>query len=512
MLNIKKDPGKWMSLRNLILIAVMASLTPLSSCSVGQDYVRPPAVIPADFKELNGWKVAQPQDQAIKGAWWEAFNDPLLNSLEEQVAISNQNVAAAEAQFRQARALTGASQAGYFPTVAAGASVSRARTSGNIGSGPSSGGIVTNYQLPIDLSWELDIWGKIRRTVEAGRAGALASAADLESIRLSAQASLAQNYFRLRTLDSQKRIFAETLIALSKFLDLTRNRYASGVTSKADVLQAETQLKTTQAQAIDIGIQRAQLEHAIAILVGKTPTDISIPESSFTPVPPATPVGLPSELLERRPDIASAERRLAAANAQIGVAEAAYFPTVKLSVAGGLESSSLSQWLTWPSRFWSVGPAISKSLFDGGLRRSLTDQARAAYDATVATYRQTVLTGFQEVEDNLAALRILEEEAKAQDEAVTAARQSMTMTTNKYKAGTASALDVINTQVIVLNDERAAVTILGDRMTASVLLIKSLGGGWNVSALSSAEDLGDRYDNRHQHTVSDQVQTERMKQ
>jgi NodT family efflux transporter outer membrane factor (OMF) lipoprotein len=480
----KKALQGLMSLRNFAVIAAVIPLTLLAACSVGPDYVRPAAEIPAGYREMKGWKIAQPQDEAIKGAWWEMFADPLLNTLEEQVVISNQNVAAAEAQFRQAQALVRASRAGYYPTLTAGASVIRSRPSENAGSNTRSVSTTTDYLLPIDLSWELDLWGKIRRTVEAARASAQASAADLEAAGLSARAVLAQDYFLLRTLDSQKRLYGETIVALSRFLELTRNRYASGVAAMADVLQAETQLKTTQAQAIDIGIQRAQLEHAIAILVGKAPSDLSIPETASVPGPPPIPVGLPSELLERRPDVASAERLVAAANAQIGVAESAFFPAVTLSASGGLESNNSSNWLTWPSHFWAVGPAISELAFAGGLRRAQTDQARAAYDASVATYRQTVLTGFQEVEDNLAALRILEQEAQVQDEAVQASRQSLAVTTNQYKVGTASALDVINTQVSALNNERTAVTIAGNRVISSVLLIKALGGGWNAAALT----------------------------
>jgi NodT family efflux transporter outer membrane factor (OMF) lipoprotein len=475
---------------NYLLAAVTLML--LTACSVGPDYVRPTTVVPPVFKEMSGWKVAQPRDDAGKGPWWEIFNDKQLNALEQQVNISNQNVAVAEAQFREARALAQAARAGYFPTLTAGASATRSRTSGNLGSTTQSGKSLTDYFLGLDLSWELDVWGKVRRTVEAGRATAQASAADLEALRLSTQAQLAQDYFQLATLDAQKQLLDATVNAYRKFLELTKNRYASGVASRGDVLQAETQLKTTESQAIDIGVQRAQLEHAVATLIGKPASLFSIPFTPFAAIPPTIPVGVPSELLERRPDIAAAERSVAAANAQIGVAKAAYFPTVTLSAAGGFESSALSNWFTWPSRLWSVGPAISETLFDGGLRRAQNDQARAAYDASVAAYRQTTLTGFQEVEDNLAALRILEEEARVQGEAVKAAQQSMLFTTNQYKAGTVSALDVIITQVTALNNERAAITLLGSRMTGSVLLVKALGGGWSASALPSNHDLGKR--------------------
>ena len=478
-------------LRGLMRITVMAGIALLAACAVGPDYVRPTAVVPASFKEIKGWKVAQPKDDVIKGTWWEVFNDPQLNALEEQVNISNQSVAAAEAQFRQARALVQASRAGYFPTVTVGASATR---SGNQGSGEgvsggSSGGTSSNFLLPLDVSWEPDLWGRIRRTVEASRASAQASAADLESILLSVQAELAQDYFQLRAIDAEKQLLDATVTAYGKSLELTKNRYNGGVASKAEVLQAETLLKTTQAQAIDVGVQRAQLEDAIALLAGKAASEFSVPVAPLTEVPPAIPAGVPAELLERRPDVAAAERRVAAANAQIGVAEAAYFPTVTLSASGGFESSALSTWLTWPSRFWSLGPAISETLFDGGLRQAQTDQARAAYDSTVASYRQTVLTGFKEVEDNLAALRILEEEALVQDDAVKDARQSVIFTTNQYKAGIASYIDVIVTQTIALNNERTAVDILSRRITASVLLIKALGGGWNASALPSAVNL-----------------------
>ena len=430
-----------------IVSAVFAALILMTACSVGPDYVRPTTVVPPVFKEMSGWKMAQPLDDAGKGPWWEIFNDPQLNTLEQQVNISNQNVAVAEAQFREARALAQAAHAGYFPTLTAGASATRSRTSGNLGSTTRSGGSFTDYFLGLDLSWELDVWGKVRRTVEAGRASAQASAADLEALRLSTQAQLAQDYFQLATLDAQKQLLDATVSAYRKFLDLTKNRYTSGVAARGDVLQAETQLKTTEAQAIDVGVQRAQLEHAIATLIGKPASLFSIPFTPLAALPPTIPVGVPSTLLERRPDIAAAERSAAAANAQIGIAKAAYFPTITLSASGGFESSALSQWLTWPSRLWSVGPAISETLFDGGLRRAQNDQARAAYDASVAAYRQTTLIGFQDVEDNLAALRILEEEARVQGEAVQAAQQSMMFTTNQYKSGTASALDVIITQV-----------------------------------------------------------------
>jgi NodT family efflux transporter outer membrane factor (OMF) lipoprotein len=484
-----------MKLHDMNLVALAAPLMLLTACTVGPDYVRPTAEAPAAFKEMDGWKQAQPRDQEIKGKWWEAYNDPLLNNLEEQVNISNQNLAQAEAQYRQARALVQSARAGYFPTVSASASESRSRASSSFSStqlqstNPVTRGITNNYLLTLDAVWELDVWGRVRRTVESNEANAQASAADLEAARLSAHAELAQNYFQLRALDTQKQLFDDSVAAYEKNLQLTQNQYAAGIVAKADVILAQTQLKSTQAQAIDVGVQRAQLEHAIALLIGKPASVFSIAPAPLTATLPAVPIGVPSELLERRPDVAAAERLVAAANAQIGVAIAAYFPSLTLSASGGYQSSSWSNWLTLPSRFWAVGPALAETLFDGGLRRAQTEQARAAYDGNVAAYRQTVLTGFKEVEDNLAALRILEQEAEVQDEAVQFARQTVALTTNQYKAGTVNYLNVTVVQAAALNNERTAVDILNRRLVASVLLIKALGGGWNSSDLTSTAYL-----------------------
>ncbi len=466
--------------QQIVLPLIMwGGFTLSTACTVGPDYVRPTAPVPPAYKELEGWKVAQPKDESIRGAWWEIFQDPHLNVLEEQVNVSNQNLAFAEAQFRQARALVQTARAGYFPALTIGFSYTRSSRSTTLSPGQTTRRNTTpDYLLPVDVSWEPDLWGRVRRTVEASRANAQASAADIEVTRLVVQAELAQDYFQLRTLDSQKQLLDETVIAYQNFLELTKKRYSSGVASKLEVLQAETQLKTTRAQAIDIGVQRAQLEHAIALLVGTPASLFSIPIAPVTIAPPSIPVGIPSELLERRPDIASAERLMAAANARIGVAVSAYYPTVTLSSLGGFESSSLPKWLIWPSRFWAVGAAITEMVFEGGLRRAQTEQARSAYDATVAFYRQTVLTGFQEVEDNLAVLRILEEEVRAQDEAVKAAQESVTLAINQYKAGIVSQLNVIVSQTAALNNQRTAVDILSRRMIASVLLVKALGGGW----------------------------------
>jgi NodT family efflux transporter outer membrane factor (OMF) lipoprotein len=464
---------------------LMVFLALTAACTVGPNYEKPPAVVPETYKEMKGWKVAEPMDHLERGKWWELFNDPQLSALEDQVNISNQNIAGAEAQFRQARALVQAARSAYFPTAAIGPSFTRSfQTNPSAPTGPTS-----VYSLPVDVAWEPDLFGRVRRSVESARATAQATAADVEGVRLSVQAEVAQDYFQLRTLDAQKEILTETVVAFRKSLELTKNRYAAGVASRADVLLSDTQLKTAQAQEIDVGVQRAQLEHAIAMLIGKPASSFSIPFTPLTALPPPIPVGFPSELLERRPDIAAAERSMASANAQIGVAIGAYYPTVTLSASGGFQSLDLADWLTWPARFWSVGAAISETLFEGGLRKAQTEQARAAYDATVASYRQTVLTGFQEVEDNLAALRILEQEAAMQEQAVKSAQDSVVVVTNQYKAGILGYLSVIVTQATALNNQRVAVAIQGQRMTAAVLLVKALGGGWSASDLPNNEAL-----------------------
>jgi NodT family efflux transporter outer membrane factor (OMF) lipoprotein len=500
-----------MSHNQILKISVAAAVLFISACSVGPDYVRPDplptAPMPVTFKETAGWKIAQPSDDKIGQQWWRLFNDPLLNSLEEQVVFSNQNIAAAEAQFRQARALIAVNRAAYFPTVTGGASVDHtvrgssgagtATTTGTTGTtvvstGTRRGGTseATSFSLPFDLAWEIDVWGRIRRSVESSRASTQASQADLAAAQLSAQAELAQDYFLLRSQDAQKQILDATVASYQRNLQLTQNRYNAGIVAKSDVLQAETQLKSTQAQAIDLEVQRTQLEHAIALLIGKPASSFSIPVAPLAAVYPAIPAGLPSQLLERRPDIASAERRMAAANAEIGVAKAAYYPSVRLSGSAGLQALSFAEWFTWPSRFWAVGAAVSETIFDGGLRGAQTEQARAVYDQTVAAYRQTVLTGFQEVEDNLAALRVLEAEAKAQAEALKASRETLAVTLNQYRGGIVSYLNVIVVQSAALSNERAAVSIAARRLTASVLLLKALGGGWDASRLAEGAPLG----------------------
>ncbi|WP_406851166.1 efflux transporter outer membrane subunit [Herbaspirillum huttiense] len=488
------------------LLTVLAASFALAACSVGPDYVRPQMDIgPAVFKEGQNWKPAQPRDLAADGKWWEMFGDPQLNALAEQVDISNQNLALAEANFRSAVALVQSSRSAYSPTLAASAGASRGRSgsagssssssnsanssnsSNSSGNSSSSGSVRNSYTFSLTASWEADIWGKVRRDVESSQASAQASAADLAGARLSAQAQLAQNYLQLRVLDAQQQLLEDTVQAYQRSLQVTQNQYAAGLVAKSDVIQAQTQLKSAQASALDNGVTRAQVEHAIALLVGKTPAEFSLPRAPLTAVAPPVPQGVPSMLLERRPDVAAAERRVASANAKIGVAKAAYFPSLTLSASGGYQSSTFADWFTLPGRVWSLGPQLAQTIFDGGARAAATDQAIATYDGTVATYKQTVLTAFQDVEDNLAALRILEQEAAVQGEALQAARQAVTLVTNQYKAGTVSYVNVITAQATALSAELTSLNILNRRMAASVLLAKALGGGWDGHSL---DDLG----------------------
>jgi NodT family efflux transporter outer membrane factor (OMF) lipoprotein len=461
-------------------IAALAAAM-LAGCMVGPDYVRPTAPESPAFKEAEGWKVAQPRDDAARGPWWQAFADPDLDRLVAQVEVDNQTVQAAAARVREAEAATRAARAPLFPAIDANASaVRRSQATGTGGTSVSN-----NYNAALELGWELDLWGRIRRGVEASDASAQASAADLAGATLSAQALLAQDYLLLRVQDAEIALLRNTVAAYDTSLTLTRNQYAAGIVARGDVAQAEAQLAATKAQLLDAGVTRAQLEHAIAVLVGKPPSQLTIASRTFAPVFPEIPVALPSELLERRPDIAAAERRTAAANAQIGVAQAAFFPSLSLSVVGGAQSSGLGDLLTLPARYWALGPAlVAQAIFDAGLRQAQKAQAIAVWDETVATYRATVLGGFQEVEDNLAALSILEREAAVQDEAVKAARESVTIATNQYKAGTANYLAVVVLQAAALNNERTALAILARRLTASVGLIKALGGGWDATKLA----------------------------
>jgi NodT family efflux transporter outer membrane factor (OMF) lipoprotein len=462
----------------------------LTGCSVGPRYARPSAPTPSIYKELPpDWKTAQPVDFAGKGNWWEVFQDPYLNSLEEQINVSNQNLKSAEASFVQARDLVRINRSAYYPTVSANPSAQRVHASTDRPNGASAPQTTYNdWLLPVDASYEVDVWGRVRHTVQQARANAQASAGDLESVRLSLHAELASDYFQARALDAQAQLLDSTVSAYERALELTQNRYHGGVASQVDVAQAQTQLETTRAQAIDVHVQRAQLEHAIAVLIGKSPADFSLLVAPLNTIPPVVPTGLPSDLLERRPDIAASERRMAAANEQIGIATAAYYPTISLSGSGGFESTSISNWFSGPAGFVQGGAAAFETIFDAGRRRAVSDQARSAYDQTVADYRQTVLGAFQEVEDNLAALRLLEAESKTQQAAVESSQHSLELSNNRYKGGVTTYLEVITAQSIALADQRTLVQIAGERMTASVSLIKALGGGWQSSSLPSLQN------------------------
>jgi NodT family efflux transporter outer membrane factor (OMF) lipoprotein len=491
------------SVRLAVLLAMLAGGVLAASCATRSPYVKPAPTsaaanqpgqpgqtgqsgqaLPESFKEADGWKSAQPADQMLRGAWWESFGDAPLSQLEAQINISNENLKSADARFRQARALIRVNRAGLYPTVTTSPSIARSRGSANRPGAPAGGSHAGgDFTLPLDLSYEIDVWGRVRGTVDAARAAAQASAADLETVRLSLHAELALDYFELRSLDAQQQLLNDTVTAFQRALELTQNRYRGGIASGAEVAQAQTQLETTRAQAIEIGLARAQFEHAIAVLVGQVPQRFTLSAVPLASTPPGVPPTLPSQLLERRPDIAAAERRVAEANAQIGVARTAFFPTLLFNAGIGFESTSIGDWFAWPSRFWSIGPAAVQTIFDGGKRRAVSESARANYDATVADYRDTVLGAFQQVEDNLAALRILEQEAQTQRAAVEAAQRSVELSTNRYKGGLATYLEVVTAQSIALNNQRTAVGLLERRMTSTVLLIKALGGGWDASQL-----------------------------
>jgi NodT family efflux transporter outer membrane factor (OMF) lipoprotein len=474
-------------------IAVLILVLLLAGCTVGPKYVKPSVPStgtykeepPAAFKESEQWQPAHPGDQTNRGNWWEIFGDPELNKLEEQIASSNQTLKVAEARFRAARAAIRFNRASQFPTISTSPSASYVKSSDYSPNFPSKiqQSSKGDFVLPFDLSYELDLWGRVRRSVAAAREEAQATAADYETAKLSLEAELALDYFELRSADAQKQLLDDTVKAYTNNVQLTLNRFKGGVAPRADVAQAQTQLDTTRVQDTDVTVQRAQFEHAIAILIGKPPAEFSLAAVQFNYEPSSTPIGLPSELLQRRPDIAAAERRVAEANQQIGIARAAYFPTVTLGGTAGFAGSQASNWFGWPSGFWAVGPALAQTLFDAGRRRATSESARANYDAAVATYRQTSLTAFQEVEDNVAALRILEDETQQQQQAVASAQESLQLFTNRYKGGVDTYLQVITAQTIELANERNAIDILRRRLDASVLLVKALGGGWNVSNL-----------------------------
>ena len=465
-----------------VLIAFMAVV--LTSCTVGPKYARPTVpTAPADtYKEIDGWKTAQPSDQLQRGAWWEIFGDPQLSALEDQLTASNQDLKVAQARFQEARELVHFNRASQYPTISTVPGIAAIRDSGNRPYLPATHN-TGDFVLPFDFSYELDVWGRVRRTVAASREEAQATAADLKTVSLSLHAELAYDYFELRGADAQKKLLDDTVNAYQESLQLTINRFNGGAAPKSDVAQAQTQLETTRVQDTDIAVQRAQFEHAIAILIGKPPAAFSLPPSPLRMQPPDISAGLPSQLLERRPDIASAERRVAEANEQIGIARAAFFPTILLSATGGFEGDSITNWLTWPSRFWAVGPSALETLFDAGRRRATSQAALANYDATVAGYRETTLTALQQVEDNLAALRILEQEARQQQTATASAEESLHIFTDRYIGGADPYLQVLTAQTIALQNERNDVDILRRRMDASVLLIKALGGGWNAAQL-----------------------------
>ncbi len=465
-----------------ILLAITAMQ--LTGCVVGPKYHQPVVQAPPAYKEIGDWKPAQPNDQNLGGTWWTIFQDPQLNALEEQVNVSNQNLKAAAAQYQQARAVLRYYRADYYPTVTAGPSATRTRVSANAPTNTILRGTTYNdFVLPFDVSYQADVWGRVRKNVESYREQAQASAADLATINLSMHADLAVDYFQARSLDAEEKLLNTTVRQYEQALELTESRFQGGIASEVEVEQARTILQTTRAEAVDVGVSRAQFEHAVAILIGKPPAEFSLPPLPLTTPPPRIPVGVPSDLLERRPDIAAAERLVASANAQIGVARSAYYPLVNLGAAGGFESSAITTLINGPSGLWSIGLSAAETVFDVGRRRALNDQARAAYDSQVANYRQSVLDGFQQVEDNLAAVRILENEAKIQDEAVVAAQHSLDLSITRYKGGVTSYLEVITAQNAALADEVTAVNILGRRMANTILLIQALGGGWDRSSL-----------------------------
>ncbi|MGH9616233.1 MAG: efflux transporter outer membrane subunit [Acidobacteriaceae bacterium] len=464
-----------------VTLAVVIGTT---GCTVGPNYHRPSAPTTPQFKGVAGWQPAQPSDQQLRGHWWTIYGDAQLNALEEKIVVSNQSLKIAMAQYTQARAMVQVQRANYFPFLSAGVNATRLRESENRATYfPGIKNQYNDFSLPINLSWEPDVWGRVRRTVRAARENAQASAGDVVNVQLILQSELALDYFQMRGLDTQQSILDETVAEYEKSLQLTNQLFHAGLDSQLDVQQARTQLETTRAQDQDVAIARAQDQDAIAVLIGVPPASLSIPARVIAYVPPSVPPGLPSQLLERRPDIAIAERQMAAANEQIGIARAAYYPSFTLSGIGGVESARPGNWFTGPSTFWSMGLSAADTLVDWGQRRALNTIAEASYDSTVANYRQTVLTAYQEVEDNLAALHVLEREAQTEDRAVASARQQVDIATKLYKRGLDPYLNVIQAQGAVLSGELTAENLLTRRMTASVLLVKALGGGWNRSQL-----------------------------
>ncbi len=479
--------------------SALAAAAFLAGCNIGPKYARPPVDTPPAYKELNvpdssaaqGWKLAHPSDATLHGNWWEIFNEPELNNLEAEVNASNQTIAQAMANVDQARALVKEARAQLFPTVSGGVGMSRIRNplAGVSAAGTGNVPSFNEYTLPFDASWVPDLWGRVRNQVAANIANAQISASDLENVRLTAQAELAVDYFDLRGQDAIAELLKSTVIAYQQSLDLTKALYETGIDSDESVAQAETQLEVTEAQETNLGILRAQLEHAIATLTGKPASNFSVAPLPLNSNPPAIPVGVPSQLLERRPDVSAAERSMAQANAQIGVARAAYFPTVTLSATVGFESTHFSDWLTWPFRFWTFGPSASETIFDAGLRKATVQQFRATYDANLASYRQTVLTAFQQVEDDLSTLRILAVQIQQQDTAVQSANRNLGLATDRYRLGIDPYLNVITAQTTLLTNQQTDLNLRIQQMTASVQLIEALGGGWDTSQLPSASKL-----------------------
>ncbi|MBS1821244.1 MAG: efflux transporter outer membrane subunit [Acidobacteria bacterium] len=478
-----------------IAISTLAFICTMAGCRVGPQYVRPATPLAPEFKEPlpanfndSGWKKSRPADAQLKGDWWTLFNDDGLNALEVEVGPANQTLKQAEANFRTARAAIQFYRASKAPTVAAVPSIGVVRNSVNQPYFNRSLAIngTGDFTLPFDLNYEIDLWGRVRRSIAQATEEAQASAADLESVKLSLHAELAIDYFNLRSADAQRKLLDDTVLAYKNALQLTEDRYDGGAAPLSDVTQARTLLQTAQVQATDVDIQRADYEHAIAVLIGKAPSELSLPKAPVTvnkPALPAIPGMLPSDLLERRPDIAAEERRMAAANEQIGIAKTAFYPTLSLSAVAGFTGTSAINWFTWPSRFFAVGPGLSQTLFDHGRRRATSDIALAQYDSTVAEYRQTTLTAFQQVEDNLNALHRLEVEADQQRQATTAAQESLDLFNTRYEGGVDTYLQVITWQTALLQNERNDIDITRRRLEASVLLVKALGGGWNTTQL-----------------------------
>jgi NodT family efflux transporter outer membrane factor (OMF) lipoprotein len=470
--------------RSAWVVLLFAGVLQFTACAVGPKYKTPAIPAPPAYKEVGNWKTAEPSDEKLGGNWWEIFHEPQLNALEKQINVSNQNLKAAVAQYQQSRAALRYVRADYYPTVTASPSATREQYSNNRPPQSNFDGMTFNdFVLPVNVSYQANAWGRVSRNVESYREQAQASAADLAVVNLSMHAALAVDYFAARTLDAEEKLLQGTVTQYEQALQLNEDRYQGGLSSEVEVEQARTILETTRAQMIDVGVARAQYEHAAAVLVGKAPADFALPPLPLTAPPPPIPVGIPSELLERRPDIAAAERRVASANAQIGLAKAAYYPLVNILGTGGFESGSITTLLQGPSALWSVGASAMGTIFDGGRRRAASDQAEAGYDSTVASYRETVLTSFQQVEDNLAALRILDQEAGVQATAVQAAQRSLDLSNTRYEGGVTSYLEVITAQNAALTDEVTAVNLLGRRMANAVLLIQALGGGWDSASL-----------------------------